>query len=171
MSMEVLWSPTLAAPSNRRSTEILGGLPRRAAISAVSCIMASTKSRVPGWAAIWPMVAPVRTLIGLNATLPMSLSQMSLRRLVSTGHLRPPATIAALNATQRSETVPSGSPIEYRVPSICRITPGDSISVEQYTTQPIACAGGITAETAPPAAADGFGVDVEFFRAWIDAGD
>src|ERR1700683_2758890 len=134
--MEVLWSPTLTAPSNRRSTETLGGLPRRVAISAVSCIMASTKSRVPGWAAIWPMVALVRTLIGLNATLPMSLSQMSLRRLVSTGHLRPPATIAALNAAQRSETVPSGSPIEYRVPSMRRITPGGSISAEEYTTAP-----------------------------------
>jgi hypothetical protein len=91
----------------------------------------------------------VSTLIGLNATLPISLSQMSERRSASTGHFSPPAVIAWLNAVQRCEMVPSGSPMENRVPSMWRITPGDSISVEEYTTQPMAWAGAITAETAP----------------------
>lgn len=36
---------------------------------------------------------------------------------------------ASLNARQRPETVPSGSPMENRVPSRCRITPGAAISV------------------------------------------
>ena len=39
--------------------------------------------------------------------------------------------MASLNAMQRSEALPSGSPIENLVPSRWRITPGPSISVEQ----------------------------------------
>ena len=89
----------------------------------------------------------------MNATLPSSLSQMSERRSFSTGHFRPPATIAWLNAVQRCEIAPSGSPMENRVPSTWRMTPGESISAEQYTTQPMAACGGITAETAPPGSA------------------
>jgi hypothetical protein len=61
--------------------------------------------------------------------LPISLIQMSSRSAGSTGHLSPPATIASANPVQRSDTVPSGSPIENRVPSRCRTTPGDWISV------------------------------------------
>jgi hypothetical protein len=69
--------------------------------------------------------------IGLKATLPISLIQTSLRMSASTGHFRPPATIASLNARQRGETVPSGSPIEKRVPSTWRTTPGASSSVDE----------------------------------------
>ncbi|GGU11922.1 hypothetical protein GCM10010289_36590 [Streptomyces violascens] len=36
------------------------------------------------------------------------------------------------------------------MPSKCRTTPGDSISVAAYTTQPMARAGGRVALTAPP---------------------
>ena len=93
--------------------------------------MLKTSSRVPGCSAIAPIVARVRTLTGLNATFPSSLSQMSDRRSFSTGHFSPPATIALLNSRQRSETDPSGSPIENRVPSTCRMTPGEAISAEQ----------------------------------------
>ena len=100
--------------------------------------------------AIVPIAARVRTLTGLNATFPSSLSQMSERRSDTTGHFSPPAIIALLNSRQRSETTPEGSPIENRVPSTCRITPGEAISAEQYTTHPIAVSGGITAETTPP---------------------
>ena len=131
ISIDVLWSPTFAAPSKRRSTEILGVLPSRAAISKVSRIMLSTSSRVPGCPAIAPIVARVRTLTGLNATLPSSLSQTSARRSGTTGHFSPPATIALLKSRQRDETTQEGSPIENRVPSTCLITPGAAISAEQ----------------------------------------
>lgn len=75
------------------------------------------------------MVARVSALIGLKAALPMSLIQMSSRRFCSTGHLRPPATMASLRSVQRRERLPSGSPMEKRVPSKCRMTPGDSMTV------------------------------------------
>ena len=65
-----------------------------------------------------PLVARVSALSGLNTTLPISFTQMSFRMSGSTGHFRPPATIASLNRVQRSEIVPSGSPIENRVPSM-----------------------------------------------------
>jgi len=58
----------------------------------------------------------VSALRGLNATLPISLIQMSLRRSASTGAFNPPAIIASLNALQRAEISPDGSPIENRVP-------------------------------------------------------
>jgi hypothetical protein len=38
--------------------------------------------------------------------------------------------MASLNAVQRGEADPSGSPIEKRVPSMWRTTPGRSSSVE-----------------------------------------
>jgi hypothetical protein len=131
ISIDVLWSPTFAAPSKRRSTEIFGGLPSRSASKAVSRIMLKTSSRVPGCSAIAPIVARVRTLTGLNATFPSSLSQMSERKSGTTGHFSPPAVIALLNSRQRGETKPEGSPIENRVPSTCRMTPGAEISAEQ----------------------------------------
>lgn len=58
--------------------------------------------------------------------------------------------MASLKSRQRREIVRSGSPTENRVPSKCRTTPGDSISVAAYTTQPMARAGGRVALTAPP---------------------
>ena len=63
------------------------------------------------------MVVRVSALIGLNATLPISLTQISSRRSSSMGHLSPPAIIASLNSLQRSESVRFGSPIAKRVPS------------------------------------------------------
>ena len=54
------------------------------------------------------MVARASALIGLKEMLPSSLIQMSLRRSGSTGHLRPPARMASLNARQRAETAAVG---------------------------------------------------------------
>ncbi len=90
------------------------------------------------------------TLSGLKTALPSSLIQISSRRSVSTGALRPPATSASESCRQRSERLRSGSPSEKRVPSPWRTTPGASSSVEQYTTQPIARSGAIAALVAPP---------------------
>ncbi len=95
------------------------------------------------------MVARARALMGLKEMLPSSFSQMSPRRSGSTGHFSPPARIASLNARQRAETSRPGSPIENRVPSTCRTTPGCSSSVAAYTTQPTARSGASTALTAP----------------------
>jgi hypothetical protein len=104
---------------------------------------------VPALSQISTMVALVSALIGFSETLPISLIQMSSRSLGSTGHFRPPAIIASLNRTQRCDTVPSGSPMENRVPSRCWITPGDLMTVAGYTTQPIARSGAITADVSP----------------------
>ena len=70
-------------------------------------------------------------LTGLKAALPISFSQIWSRRRDSTGHFSPPATNAFEIAAQRSLATPSGSPIVKRVPSMWRITPGSTISVEQ----------------------------------------
>ena len=104
--------------------------------------------------AISTIVALVSALMGLNAALPSSLIQMSLRMSSSTGHLSPPATIASLNARQRSEISRFGSPIENRVPSMCWIRPGPTTSVEQYTTQPTARSRGRVSVTTPPGSTD-----------------
>jgi len=68
---------------------------------------------------------------GLNAALPISFSQICSRRLRSTGQRRPPALNACEISRQRSDSSPSGSPIVKRVPSMWRMTPGATISVEQ----------------------------------------
>ena len=78
-----------------------------------------------------PSVARVSVVIGLNAALPTSFSQICGRRSSSTGHLSPPATNASEIARQVSSGPPPGRPIEKRVPSMWRITPGSAISVEQ----------------------------------------
>ena len=78
-----------------------------------------------------PSVARVSAVIGLNATFPTSLSQIWSRSRVSTGARSPPAANAAEISRQRSVAEPSGSPIVNRVPSMCRMTPGSMISVEQ----------------------------------------
>ena len=70
----------------------------RGAISSVSAIISETSSRVGGCWHMPASVARVRMLIGLNATLPISLTQISLRSSASTGHFRPPSIIALLNA-------------------------------------------------------------------------
>ena len=149
-SMEVLWCPTFSAPRNRFSIEMSGVAPTLAAMSSVSSISWITSCRVLGCSQIWTIVALVSALSGLKATLPISLIQMSLRRSASTGAFSPPAIIASLNAIQRCEISPDGSPIENRVPSRCRITPGASMVVAGYTTQPMARSGDSTAVVAPP---------------------
>ena len=105
---------------------------------------------MPGFWQISTIVALVSALSGLNATLPISLIQMSLRSSASTGAFSPPAIMASLNAIQRAEISPDGSPMENRVPSRCRITPGASMVVAGYTTHPIARSGESTAVVAPP---------------------
>ncbi len=88
-------------------------------------------ARVPECPAISAMVARDSALIGLKAALPSSLIQMSCRMSSSTGHFRPPATMASLKSRHRCETGPAGSPMEKRVPSRWRTWPGPSSSVEQ----------------------------------------
>ena len=128
-----------------------GVAPTLAAMSSVSSI--SWIDDLPGARVFWQIstiVALVSALSGLNATLPISLIQMSLRRSASTGAFSPPAIMASLNAIQRAEISPDGSPMENRVPSRCRITPGASMVVAGYTTQPMARSGESTAVVAPP---------------------
>lgn len=115
----------------RFSMDISGLLPAARAMAMVSAIIVATSSRESSCAQISAVVALVRALSGLKATLPMSLIQMSSRRFGSTGHFRPPAIMASLSVVQRAETPPVGSPMEKRVPSRWRMTPGASISVEQ----------------------------------------
>lgn len=103
--------------------------PRDSATASVSVIMISMTRRVPPCRHICRMVARASALIGLKEMLPSSLSQMSSRRPGSTGHLSPPACIASLKVRQRAERLRSGSPIENRVPSKWRTTPGPSSSV------------------------------------------
>ena len=93
--------------------------------------MARSRPGISGTASSSPSVAPVSAVIGLNATLPTSLSQIWSRSRVSTGALSPPAAKAAEICSQRGDRDPSGSPRVNRVPSMCRITPGSTISVEQ----------------------------------------
>jgi hypothetical protein len=61
----------------------------------------------------------------------MSLSQIWSRSSGSTGALRPASLKAADIWAQRSVAEPSGSPIVNLVPSMCRMTPGSTISAEQ----------------------------------------
>lgn len=104
-------------------------LPTRDAMSSVSSMSWATRRRVGGCRQISTIVARVSALIGLKATLPISLIQMSSRRFGSTGHFSPPAIIASLSAVHRAEIPPPGSPMEKRVPSRWRITPGASMTV------------------------------------------
>ena len=68
-------------------------------------------------------------LIGLNATLPKILTQISWRRRAVTGALNPDLINASPIARIRSDLLPSGSPSVMRFPSVWRITPGSTISV------------------------------------------
>ena len=86
-------------------------------------------ARTAGSRAICTRVARVSALIGLNAAFPSSLTQISCRMRVVTGQRRPAAMSASAIALHRSDRVPSGSPSEMRLPSVCLITPGSVISV------------------------------------------
>ena len=76
-------------------------------------------------------VAPVSALMGLNAMLPISFTQISCRRCVVMGARRPAAMSASEIARQRSDRAPSGSPMVMRLLSMWRMTPGSMISVER----------------------------------------
>ena len=94
--------------------------------------LSAAASTISGSVPSSPSVARVRALIGLNATLPTSFSQIWFRSRVVDRRLQPtggegrrdrPASFA--------DSLPSGSPIVNLVPSTWRITPGSTISVEQ----------------------------------------
>ena len=64
---------------------------------------------------------------------------------------RSPAAMSALAiCRQRSVREPSGSPSEMRSPSVCRTTPGRTISVAKYTMEPTTRRGSTAAEITPP---------------------
>ena len=73
------------------------------------------------------MPACVSALMGLNAMLPSSLTQISCRMLPRTGARSPARPMAAEMALARSEVVPSSSPREKRLPSSCAMTPGSAM--------------------------------------------
>ena len=73
----------------------------------------------------------VSALMGLKATLPRIFTQISLRMWVVTGQRKPEAIKASAMLRERGERVPSGSPSEMRLSSVCRTTPGSMISVEK----------------------------------------
>ena len=70
-------------------------------------------------------------VIGLKAALPTSFSQIWRRSCSSNGHFSPAATSSREISPQRSVATPSGVPMVKREPSMWRITPGSTISVEQ----------------------------------------
>src|SRR5260370_11163256 len=73
--------------------------------------------------AICPSVARVRALMGLKATLPRILTQISVRIFCVTGQRIPALMSAVEMALQRSDRDPSGSPRERRVALVWRGEP------------------------------------------------
>ena len=69
-------------------------MPSFAATASVSAMIVADTRDTSGWRAISSSVAPVSALIGLNATLPSSLTQISWRICVVIGQ-RNPAAISA----------------------------------------------------------------------------
>jgi hypothetical protein len=108
--MEVRCAPTRAAPFTRRSMLTRKVTPKRLAISWASVIILIDRSRRQGSVATMSSVARVRALMGLKHRLPHSLSQISLRMSPSTGASNPPCSSALAKRTQRSDTLPMGSP-------------------------------------------------------------
>ena len=123
-SMEVLCSPTWAAPSIRCSMLTLIRTPRASAIWPASAIMAAARSLVTSARHISLNVAPVRALIGLKARLPQALTHRWDRMSVSTRDLKPASPKAAASAAARSDRAPSISPTGNRSPSMWAMTPG-----------------------------------------------
>lgn len=74
-------------------------------------------------------VPRVSALIGLNATLPRSFTQISWRKRGVTGQRKPAAISASAMRLARSDLLPSGSPKLIRLPSVWRMTPGSTMSV------------------------------------------
>ena len=73
-------------------------------------------------------IARVSALIGLKARLPQSFVQISARTSARTGDLKPALKKIRDSAATRSLLAPSISASGKRLPSMCLITPGLSIS-------------------------------------------
>ena len=107
-------------------------MPSAPATAAHSSMTVRAKAVAGGEVPRPPSVARVTVVSGLNAAFPISLSQIWGRRSRSIGHFSPPATnasrdrLAARRCARRA-----GVPIVNRVPSMCRMTPGATISVAQ----------------------------------------
>ena len=71
---------------------------------------------------------PVSALIGLNATLPSSFTQISWRKRALIGHRNPAAINGSAILRNRSDLLPSGSPKLILLPSVWRMTPGSTTS-------------------------------------------
>jgi hypothetical protein len=81
-------------------------------------MMFRTIGQTSGSRAIPAKVARLNALMGLNATLPSNLTQISFRMRVVTGQRRPDAIKASAIERALSDRLPSGSPSEIRFPSV-----------------------------------------------------
>ena len=99
------------------------------ATASVSAISSRTTADTSGSRASSSSVPRVSALIGLNATLPSSFTQISWRKRWVIGQRNPAAISGAAIVRARSDLVPSGSPKLILFPSVCRITPGSTMSV------------------------------------------
>jgi len=127
-SIEVLCLPTRSAPAMRFSSDTRNCTPSLLAMVCASVIISAASWRVRG---NWQMSASVEwvsALMGLKLRFPHSLSQISERMSFATGDLKPALVNVAEMALTRSLSEPSSSPTEKRLPSIRRITPGETIS-------------------------------------------
>src|SRR2546421_7042048 len=94
-SIDVLWLPTRAAPSMRRSSETRKAMPSLPATACASRIIAAARARVEDSLQMRSSFARVSALIGLKQRLPQSFSQISARMSASTGAFRPAASKSA----------------------------------------------------------------------------
>ena len=112
--------------------------------------LADDASTRPGWRTSSSSVPPVSALIGLNATLPSSFTQISWRNRVVIGHRKPGgdqrlgdrAAALGLGAVRLAEAD--------ALPSVCRMTPGSTMSVAKYASDPTTRRGSIAAAMTPP---------------------
>ena len=102
----------------RWSIEMGSSMPSWPATAAVSPITSRAKRDTSGWCTISSSVPPVSALIGLNAMLPRSLTQISSRIRVVIGQRKPAAASVSAIRLARSDRVPSGSPMLKRFPSV-----------------------------------------------------
>ena len=129
-SMDVRCAPTAAAPSMRLSMFKAKRAPRASPTACASAISAAAMARVPGSVAITSKVAWVSAESGLNAKLPHSFIQMSLRRCGRIGARKPAPSSSAAKATVRSLRSPFGSPRIRRLSERCRTKPGRTTSTD-----------------------------------------
>ena len=102
----------------RWSIEIGSSMPSLPATASVSTISSRTSRDTSGWRASSSSVPPVSALIGLNATLPSSFTQISCLNRVVTGQRKPAVISASAMARVRSLRTPLGSPKLIRLPSV-----------------------------------------------------